>query len=261
MSEPASPPADPRAESTVLLTLEYDGTSYVGWQVQPNGPSIQDAVERALTELQGTPVKATAAGRTDSGVHALGQRVSFTPPRLLPLRAYTHGLNGLLPQDIAVRAAELRPPGFDARRAARGKLYGYRIVLTGQRAPLSMRYSWQLFRNLDIAAMRDASRALLGTHDFSAFRAADCEAKTTIREMRRIELLESPGELAIEVEATAFLKHMVRNIVGTLVEVGMGKRSAGDVAKILAARDRMQAGRTAPPQGLTLVRVDYDPVG
>jgi tRNA pseudouridine38-40 synthase len=257
-----APDASPEAPSAVLLTLEYDGTDYVGWQVQPNGTSIQAVLEKALAELQGAPVRTVASGRTDSGVHALGQRVSFTPPRLLPLKAYTHGLNGLLPDDVAVRAAELRPPDFDARRAAKNKLYRYRIVVTPHRAPLSFRQSWQLFHPLDVAAMRAAALALVGKHDFAAFRAANCEAKTTVRTVRRLELSQpGPDELWIEVEGNGFLKHMVRNIAGTLVEVGHGRRAPESVAAVLAGKDRQHAGRTAPPQGLTLVRVDYDGAG
>jgi len=249
-----------QARPVVLLTLEYDGTDYVGWQIQRNGTSIQAVLEAALSELQGEPLRVMGAGRTDSGVHALGQRASFTPARVLPLRAYVAGLNGLLPPDIAVHAAELRPPGFDARRNARGKLYRYRIVRTDQREPLSARYSWQIFPKLDLEAMGEATHALVGKHDFAAFRAANCQARTTVREVRRLEIraLEG-GELSIEVEATAFLKHMVRNLVGTLVEVGLGKRSPASVATTLAGRDRTRAGRTAPPQGLTLVSVHYPP--
>lgn len=254
-----SAPESPRDAPVVLLTLEYDGTDYVGWQVQPNGTSIQAVLERALGELQGEPTRVTGAGRTDAGVHALGQRASFAPRRLLPLRAYSAGLNGLLPADVAVRAAELRPPGFDARRAAQGKLYRYRIRPTPQRAPLTARYTWQLFRTLDLAAMRAAAAHLVGEHDFSAFRAADCEARTTVRVVRRLELVAREGELQVEVEATAFLKHMVRNFVGTLAEVGMGRRTPESIPALLAGRDRTQAGRTAPPQGLTLVKVDYPP--
>ena len=244
----------------VLLTLEYDGTAYVGWQAQLNGPSVQSAVERALTTLQGEPVKVVGAGRTDSGVHALGQRASFAPARVLPTKAYRSGLTGLLPLDIAVRAVELRPEGFDARRQALGKHYRYRLLQTSGRAPLWLRTHWQLYRSLDLEAMQQGATHLLGRHDFAAFRAADCAAATTVRELRRLEISTGEGgELTVDVEATAFLKHMVRNLVGTLVEVGMGKQPAAWVGQVLQGRDRTRAGRTAPPHGLTLMRVDYPP--
>jgi tRNA pseudouridine38-40 synthase len=242
----------------VKLTLEYDGTRYVGWQTQPNGPSVQAEVERALAELHGGPRRVTGAGRTDAGVHALGQVASFREDAPLPLRAYVQGMNALLPADIAVRAAGLEPEGFDARRSARGKRYRYRIVSAPTRAPLSRLQAWQLFRPLDLAGMRAAAAPLLGVHDFSAFRAADCDARHAVREVRRLDLLAPrEGELALVIEATAFVRHMVRNIAGTLVEVGLGRRPPGSVAEALASRDRTRAGRTAPPQGLVLEEVFY----
>jgi len=243
----------------VKLLLEYDGTRYVGWQAQPNGPSIQAEVERAVGRLHAQPVRVTAAGRTDAGVHALGQVVSFPVDRPLPLRAYVKGMNALLPEDVAVREAALRPDGFDARRDARGKRYRYRIENLPTRAPLGRLRAWQVFRPLDVAAMRAAAVPLLGRHDFTSFRASDCAADHAVRELRRLDVEGAPGE-AVEVvaEATAFLKHMVRNLVGTLVEVGLGAREAGSLAGLLAARDRTLAGRTAPPQGLVLEEVFYE---
>jgi tRNA pseudouridine38-40 synthase len=245
--------------AAVKLVLEYEGTRYVGWQVQPNGPSVQAEVEAALATLHKSPRRVTAAGRTDAGVHARGQVVSFPEARPLPLSAYVKGMNALLPPDIAVRAAEERPDGFDARRDARGKRYLYRIQNLETRAPLSRLVAWQVFRPLDVEAMRSAAMHLVGRHDFSAFRAADCEAAHAVREVRRLEVLgERRGEIAIVAEATAFLKHMIRNVVGTLVEVGLGARSAASMAELLAARDRTLAGATAPPQGLCLEEVFYD---
>ena len=243
---------------TIKLTLEYDGTNYVGWQLQPNGPSIQGALEAALAKLLKQPVRVTGAGRTDSGVHALGQVASFQSPLDLPLKAYLAGISSLLPNDIAVVAAEQMPEGFCARRSARGKIYRYRIVNRPCRAPLERLQAWEIFRPLDDAAMRAAAPALVGRHDFSAFRASDCEASTTVREVRRLEVRREGAVVTVEIEATAFLKHMVRNIVGTLVEVGHGRRPADSLAGLLASGDRDRAGATAPAHGLCLVEVFYE---
>ena len=242
----------------VKLLLAYDGTRYVGWQVQPNGPSVQAEVERALGALHKAPRRVTAAGRTDAGVHARGQVVSFPEERPLPLAAYVKGMNALLPEDVAIRAASLEPDGFDARRSARGKRYVYVVERLETRAPLTRLQAWQVFGALDVGAMRAGSAHLLGRHDFAAFRAADCASEHAVRELRRLDLVEGPGgRLELVVEATAFVKHMVRNLVGTLVEVGRGRRPPGWVAEVLASRDRTRAGRTAPPQGLFLDEVFY----
>jgi tRNA pseudouridine38-40 synthase len=242
----------------VRLTLEYDGTRYVGWQVQPNGPSVQAEVERALATLHKEPRRVTAAGRTDAGVHARGQVVSFPEDRPLPLSAYVKGMNALLPEDVAVRAASVEPDGFDARRSARGKRYRYVIENLPTRAPLSRLQAWQLFGALDAGAMQEAARHLVGRHDFAAFQAADCASEHAVRDVRRLEVEGGGGgRLEVVVEATAFVKHMVRNIVGTLVEVGQGRRDAASIPALLASRDRSAAGRTAPPQGLCLEEVFY----
>jgi tRNA pseudouridine38-40 synthase len=246
------------------LTLEYDGAPFVGWQVQPNGPSVQGVLQEAIEKLCGSPVRVTGAGRTDAGVHARGQVASLDPPRELPLAAWTAGLNAHLPPEVACVRAEDAPPGFDARRWARGKRYVYGILRSPSRSPLLRGRAWEIRRPLDVEAMRAAAHALLGRHDFSAFRAADCPARTTIREVRRLDIevtrLGPDAELVrLTIEATAFLKHMVRNIAGTLVEVGHGKRAQGSVPELLAAGDRTHAGPTAPPHGLCLDEVFYLP--
>jgi len=241
----------------VRLTLEYDGTEFVGWQRQPNGRSVQEVLEKALAELLGTAVPTAAAGRTDAGVHALGQVVAFDAPRALPSKAYVRGLSSLLPGDVAVVEAGEVPPDFDPRRWATGKRYRYLISRRPMRAPLLRRTHWEVFSALDVESMQAGAASLVGTHDFSSFRAADCEAPHPRRTVRELEVQTVGAILRIEMEGTAFLKHMVRNIVGSLVEVGRGRRVPGWIAEVLAARDRTLAGPTAPAHGLTLVEVTY----
>jgi tRNA pseudouridine38-40 synthase len=240
------------------LILEYDGTRYVGWQVQRNGRSVQAELQEALGKLLGGPVEVTAAGRTDSGVHATGQVVCFDTERQLPLKAYWRGLNGLLPEDIAVVRAEEVPAEFDPRRWSRGKRYRYRVSNRSTRSPLRRHTHWELYAPLDVEAMTRAATHLLGRHDFSAFRASDCQAAHAVREVRRLEVEGRVGDaVSFVVEGTAFLKHMVRNLVGTLVEVGKGRRPEAWVAEVLASGDRTLAGPTAPAQGLVLEEVFY----
>jgi tRNA pseudouridine38-40 synthase len=240
------------------LVLEYDGTNYVGWQVQPNGPSVQARLQLALKELLGEPVSVVAAGRTDSGVHARGQVVAFDSPRNLPTKAYWMGLNGILPEDIAVITAEEVGPDFDPRRWATGKRYRYRVSNKRTRSPLRRLTHWEIFMPLALPAMQEAAKCLVARTDFSAFRAADCQAGHAIRELKKVEVSGTVGdELSFVFEGTAFLKHMVRNLVGTLMEVGRGRESAEWVKQVLDGRDRSRAGPTAPAHGLCLEEVFY----
>lgn len=242
----------------IKLTLEYDGTEYVGWQVQPNGPSVQGCLEDALLRLLKEPVRVVGAGRTDAGVHALGQVACFDTAQALPMQAYWMGLSGLLPESISVVDAEEVDARFDPRGHAVGKLYRYLLSHGRRFAPLRRRTHWQLFAPLDVKAMRSASSSLLGRHDFSAFRASGCEARHPIREVKRLELVEGEDhELRLFVEGTAFLRHMVRNMVGSLVEVGRGRQGLAWVREVLESRDRTRAGPTAPAHGLTLMQVFF----
>lgn len=242
----------------IKLTLEYDGTDFAGWQIQAQGRTVQAVLEKALARLLGHEVRVVGSGRTDSGVHALGQVVSFMTPRKLPRDAYLKGLNTLLPRDVAVVAMEEVPSDFCARRSASKKRYVYCVSNRPVRSPLRRRTHWELFKPLDVAAMREAAAHFLGEHDFESFRGSNCAAKTTRRRIFRLEVEERGDEIVFVLEATAFLKHMVRNIVGTLVEVGQGKRSPAEMPALLAARDRRLAGETAPAHGLFLERVWYE---
>ena len=241
------------------FVVEYEGAAYQGWQVQPGGPTVQAVLEAALATALRETVRVRGAGRTDAGVHACGQvasaKVSRVPDDLERLQK---SLNALTPDDVAVRDLTVVDDDFDPRRHARSRVYEYRIWRGSAASPFWRRFAWHVPTALDVDAMTDAAQRLLGEHDFNAFRAAD--ADPVLSTVRRVfeSRIESDGVLLLyRVEATAFLKHMVRNIIGTLVEVGRGERTATSIDALLAGRDRTQAGATAPPHGLILVAVRY----
>ncbi len=241
----------------IRLILEYDGTAYAGWQVQPNGLSLQAVVEEALARITGESLRLHSSGRTDAGVHARGMVVHFTPRRELPLAAYREGLNRLLPPDIAVRVAERVADDFHARFDATGKWYRYTLQTGPVRSPLQARTSWHIRGRLDLDAMRRGAAAFVGRHDFRAFRGAGCEAQTTERSIFSFQIMEQGELLHLDVRGEGFLRNMVRAMVGTLVEIGLGRRPVEDVAARLGDGCRELAGRTAPPQGLCLMEVWY----
>ena len=241
----------------IRLTIEYDGTAYAGWQLQPNGPTIQQVMEEALANLLHESVRLHGSGRTDAGVHARGMVACFATEKAIPLRAFSDGLNSLLPPDIAVREAVEVSPDFHPRYAAKGKLYRYTIHSGGRRSPLSRLYAWHLRGELDLDAMRLAANWMEGEHDFAALRGAGCAAKTTVRRIDCITVEKNGDMVTIDVKGSGFLKHMVRNMVGTLVEVGQGRRAADSITAMLAAGERGGAGITAPARGLCLMEVYY----
>ncbi len=239
------------------LTLEYEGTHYHGWQIQPDLPTIQGELEAAIRQVARQPVTVVGAGRTDAGVHALGQVAHFSTTGRLSAEEWHRALNGILPPDIAVLSVEPAPDTFHARFSAKSKLYRYRLLTRVHRSALSrdkiLHYPYPL--NLD--AMEVAARALIGTHDFSSFQGSPTGTENPVCTVARLTVDRFGDEVIFEVEANRFLKQMVRAIVGTLLEVGRGKLKAGDMAEVLAARDRTKAGPTALAHGLYLVRVDY----
>jgi len=243
----------------IRLVVEYDGTQLCGWQRQANGPTVQGHLEEALGKLLAHEAAVTGASRTDAGVHARGQVASFRTARTIPLHGIRRGLNSLLPRQIAVRDAAEVPDDFHPRFSATGKHYRYTILARPDRSPRWRDRAWHHPEPLSIEAMAAAAASLLGEHDFAAFRAAGCTAATTTRRLDAIELsAPDPERLVLDVRGNAFLRNMVRILVGTLAEVGAGRRHPGQVAEILASRDRTRAGITAPPHGLELMEVRYD---
>jgi len=243
--------------ATFKLILEYDGTAYAGWQRQPNQPTIQEAVEAALRSITQTDISAIAAGRTDSGVHALGQVVSFRTDKPLSPNEWLRALNATLPDDISVRSIERVTDDFHARYAAVRKLYAYHILHRPSRSALERGRAWHLYGKLDLDAMRKAAGHLVGKYDFSSFQGHPTNVENPICDLQRLEIVRDQDIVRIEIEADRFLKQMVRAMVGTLVEVGQEKRKPEEMKQILDAKDRRAAGYTAPAHGLYLARVDY----
>lgn len=244
--------------TTWRLVLEYDGAGFVGWQVQPRGRTVQGVVQEAVVRIMGGErVSVQASGRTDTGVHALAQVCSFraTPERTA--QQVLKGLNACLPPDVACLEATVAPPEFHARFSATGKRYRYVLRNGPVRSALRRERCWQVRWPLDLEAMREALQHLPGEHDFTSFRAAGCAARSPVRTLNSAELHERGDEIWVELHGKGFLRHMVRNVVGSLVEVGRGRHSPDWFAHLLRARDRGEAGPTAPGAGLFLVKVDY----
>ncbi|SDR78847.1 tRNA pseudouridine(38-40) synthase TruA [Pseudomonas oryzae] len=244
--------------SRIALGVEYKGARYRGWQRQETGvPSVQEALERALSKVAAEPVSVICAGRTDAAVHASGQVVHFDTRVERPLKAWVMGTNANLPGDISVTWAQPMPAHFHARFSAVARRYRYVIYNDPVRpAHQAEEITWN-HRPLDVARMREAAAALVGTHDFTSFRAVQCQAKSPIKTIHHLRVIEHGRFIVLDVRANAFLHHMVRNIAGVLMSIGAGEREPQWVAEILAARDRRSGGVTAHPYGLYLVQVEY----
>jgi tRNA pseudouridine38-40 synthase len=242
----------------IALGLEYDGAPFSGWQTQKDGSGIQDAVEAALQSFVGQPTPVVCAGRTDAGVHATGQVVHLDSPVAREPRAWVRGVNRYLPRAVSIRWAREVSAGFHARYGALARTYEYWILNDAVRSPLYERRAGWVFRPLDVGAMREAAQRLVGSHDFSAFRSAECQAASPVRDLRRFEVERLGRLVRVQVTANAFLHHMVRNLVGTLVYVGIGRQPPQWAGEVLAGRDRALAAPTFAACGLYLTRVEYD---
>jgi len=244
----------------IRLTIEYDGTRFYGWQRQNTTKAyrtVQEEIEKAARKLFGKKVNVIGAGRTDSGVHAEAQAASFKVESNLPLYNVKRGLNSYLPKDIAIISAEEADPDFHARFHAREKLYRYTIINRKMRSPLKGRFAALVSYDLDLSAMKKAARYLIGTKDFKSFQASNAKTKDSVRTVKKLDIIIKPSALEIYIQANGFLYNMVRNIVGTLMDIGRGRIAQEAVKGILSKRHRPAAGSTAPAKGLCLVKVFY----
>jgi tRNA pseudouridine38-40 synthase len=243
----------------IALGIEYDGSRFLGWQTQPGGGTVQDALEAALSGIADAPVGVTCAGRTDRGVHARAQVVHFDTDADRPDSAWVRGVNAMLPDSMAVLWSRRVPQEFHARYAARSRTYRYVLLNRPVRPALAARYAGWHHVPLEVEPMREAAGHLIGQHDFSAFRAAECQAKSPVRTLHSIEIERDGERIDFTLRANAWLQHMVRNIVGTLVYVGKGKHPPQWAGQLLQARERARAAPTFGPQGLYLEAVEYEP--
>jgi tRNA pseudouridine38-40 synthase len=244
----------------IRLTIEFDGSQYFGWQIQAGNPTIQAELEDKLRILTKENVKVRGSSRTDSGVHAMAHVSNFKTTATIPAHGFKMALNNMLSPAISVSDAMEVPLEFDAKRDSVAKIYRYQIWNSPVRSALRSRFFWHVSKPLDVEKMRAGATHLIGENDFSAFRAAECDSKSPFRRLDWIEIASERDEISIRIQANAFLRNMVRIIVGTLVDVGLSRFSPDDVARILASRDRTCAGRTAPPHGLILEKVFYPPL-
>ena len=242
----------------IALGVEYDGRNYCGWQSQPDQITVQDTVQAALSQVAGGPVSVIAAGRTDTGVHALEQVIHFDTLAVRPLSAWVRGANALLPDSIAVRWAHFVPDAFHARFSAQARSYRYLLINRPVRPAIQAGKVGWYHAPLDVALMQQAAQHLLGEHDFSAFRASQCQAKSPVKHLNILNIVSEGELLVFELSANAFLHHMVRNIVGCLVYVGKGKYPPHWLAEVLESRERRLAAPTFAPDGLYLRRIQYD---
>jgi tRNA pseudouridine38-40 synthase len=242
----------------IALGLEYNGARFSGWQTQADGSGIQDAVEAALESFIGESVSTVCAGRTDAGVHASGQVVHLDSPVQRDAHAWVRGVNRYLPRAVSIRWAREVASDFHARFSALNRAYEYWILNDPVRSPLHEERAGWVFQALDVAAMRTAAQSLIGTHDFSAFRSVECQAASPVRELRQFDVERIGRLVRVQVAANAFLHHMVRNLVGTLVTIGIGRHPARWALEVLAGRDRAAAAPTFAACGLYLTRVEYD---
>ena len=242
----------------IALGIEYDGSRFLGWQTQPGGGTVQDALQPALAAIAGTSVEVTGAGRTDRGVHARLQVVHFDTEAKRPSSAWVRGVNALLPDSVAVLWSHEVPDDFHARYSARARTYRYELLNRPVRAALEAQYVGWFHLPLDVEKMRAAAALLAGEHDFSAFRSSECQAKSPVRTIDRFEITRQGETIHFVVRANAFLHHMVRNLVGTLVYVGKGKHPPEWVTELLRSKDRTKSAPTFGPEGLYLEKIDYE---
>lgn len=243
----------------IKLVIEYDGSKFYGWQHQPELKTIQTELTRALETFLGVPLeKVTASGRTDAGVHALGQVVNFQLPFLPELRRLAFGVSSILRNEIAVLSAEQVPNDFHARKSANGKVYLYKVLNRSPMPTVDLGWVWHVPQALNVDTMRKHAEAFIGLHDFSSFRARACTALSPVKEIYSIDIEECPGGyINLRFQGSGFLKQMVRNLTGTIIDLSLGRLSEHDAKKILSSKDRTKAGQTAPACGLYLEKVIY----